>query len=447
MTVAQLIDPRTGRVRGEVALGREQDVANSVRASRSALQLWRALTPKTRARRLGELADLIVANLAELVALEQAGTGKSAEDALNELEQVVDLFRFYAQAARTDLTPAAGRLLDRHESWVRWEPLGVVGVIVPWNYPLLMAAWRLAPALATGNTVVLKPAETTPDSAILLEELAERSLGAGVLLTVTGDRKTGQLLVESGVDAVAFTGSVRGGVDVASRSRLKRTSLELGGNCPVIVLPDAPANTWSDLALASVYNAGQSCAAPARVIVLREFYDQAVAKLGAAMTDRIAGVHFGPLNNADQAAQYDRILGSTHAQTVVRGSLNLPAEEVGGYWRATALLAGLPDDDLAIMEEVFAPVLTVQAAENLEHAVALANSTSQALAASVWSQDLRSALEIAGRVNSGEVWLNCHLVQTAELPHGGRGDSGHGTDLSVLALREYTRPKTITAAL
>ncbi|MFD9409329.1 aldehyde dehydrogenase family protein [Streptomyces sp. NPDC059989] len=442
-----LLDPRTGRRRGASTLSRASEVAGAVHACRSALPVWRALTPRARAERLTALADAIGSRAERFAAAERAGTGKPAAEAAGEVEQAVDLIRFYAQAARTELSPAAGGLLDGHESWVRWEPIGVVGVIVPWNYPLMMAVWRLAPALATGNTVVLKPAESTPDTALLMAELADGTLGSGVLTALTGDRTTGQLLVESDVDAVAFTGSVRGGTDVAVRAGLKRTSLELGGNCPVVVLPDAPEHAWTDIVAASVYNAGQSCAAPARVIVLAEHHDKAVEGLGAAMAAHTAGVHFGPLNNADQAARYDRILGTTRAKTVLRGEVEVPADEQNGFWRPAALLAGLPEDDPAITEEVFAPVLTVQPADSVEHAVELANSTSQALAASVWSSDLASALSLARRIDAGEVWVNCHLVQTAELPHGGRGASGHGTDLSVLALREYTRPKTITAAL
>jgi acyl-CoA reductase-like NAD-dependent aldehyde dehydrogenase len=323
----------------------------------------------------------------------------------------------------------------------------VVGVIVPWNYPLLMAAWRLAPALATGNTAVLKPAETTPDSAVLLADLAEQALGVGVLVTVTGDRATGRLLVKSDVDAVAFTGSMRAGMDVVAHAGLKRTSLELGGNCPVVVLPDAPEHTWRHIVSALVYNAGQSCAAPARVIVLRENYDAAVEGLGAAMAERTAGVHIGPLNNADQAARYDRILATTQAKKIVSGTIKVSHAEQDGFWRPTALLTDLPNDDPAVVEEVFAPVLTVQAVDDPDQAVTLANSLPQALAASVWSSDLVSALDITRRIDAGEVWVNCHLVQTAELPHGGRGASGHGTDLSVLAIREYTRPKTVTVAM
>jgi acyl-CoA reductase-like NAD-dependent aldehyde dehydrogenase len=445
--ILPLIDPRTGRTRGEVAVGRDEEVAAATASARAAAAGWRALTGRERADRLHELAGLIDAHHDGYAAAEQAGTGKPAGEVAGEVSQVADLFRFYAQAARAATTPAAGQAIGGHESWVRREPLGVVAAIVPWNYPLMMAAWRCAPALAAANAVVLKPAESTPDSAALLAGHAEQALGPGVLRCVTGDRETGRLLVRADVDAVGFTGSARAGLDVVARARLKRVNLELGGNCPAVVLPDAPADTFAALAAASSYNAGQSCAAPARVIALRENYDQVVGGLADAMAALAAGADFGPLNNADQAARFDRILGASQARFVKSGAVSTSADEREGFWRPATLLADLPDDDPAVAEEVFGPVLTVQVADDLDHAIGLANGVPQALAASVWSQDLRRSLRAAAEIEAGEVWLNTHLEQTAELPHGGRRGSGHGTDLSVLALQEYQRPKTVTARL
>ncbi|MYZ40113.1 aldehyde dehydrogenase family protein [Streptomyces sp. SID4917] len=442
-----LTDPRTGRIRGDFPVAREQRIADAVGAARRAFTGWRALTPRERSRRLDRLAGLIEEHADEYAGLERAGTGKPAEEAAGEVEQAADLFRFYAWAARTQAAPAAGSFVAGHESWVRWEPLGAVGVVVPWNYPLMMATWRCAPALAAGNTVVVKPAETTPDSLILLAEHAREALGESVVRTVPGDRETGRLLVASEVDMVAFTGSALAGADVTARAGTRRVSLELGGNSPVVVLPEAPEDTWTELAAATTYNAGQSCAVPARVITLRENYESAVALLSDAMRERRAGRDFGPLNNADQAARYDRIIGASAAKVTATGELALGEGEEGGFWRPARVLADLPDDDPAVVEEVFGPLLTVQAADTVEDALALANGVPQALAASVWTRDLPTGLDLAGRLNAGEAWLNCHLVQTAELPHGGRGSSGHGTDLSTLALHEYQRPKTITARL
>ncbi|MFE3651082.1 aldehyde dehydrogenase family protein [Streptomyces sp. NPDC059152] len=445
--VAILTDPRTGRERRRIALAGEPEVAAAVAEARGAGPAWAALTPRLRARCLLRFADLIEERSAQYVAAERSGTGKPAAEAAGEVESCADLLRFYAGALRARTAPAAGRLLPGRESWVRWDPLGVVAAIVPWNYPLVMAAWRIGPALAAGNTVVLKPALTTPDTALLLARDAAETLGPGVLVTVPGDRDTGRLLVQSDVDAVAFTGSEAAGRDIVVRAGLRRLSLELGGNCPALVLPDAPPGTYEALVRAATYNAGQSCASPARVITLRESYQQAVEGLAKAMNARRAGVDFGPLNNADQAARYDRIVARSGAGIEHVAPLTPPPGEEGGHWRPGRILADLSADDPAVCEEVFAPVLTVQAADGPAEALALANGMPQALAASVWGSRTDTALELAGRLNAGEVWVNCHLEQTAELPHGGRGASGHGTDMSVLAITEYQRPKTVTVRL
>ncbi|WP_411111734.1 aldehyde dehydrogenase family protein [Streptomyces sp. c-19] len=442
-----LTDPRTGAPRGTSVRSRQPEVLAAVAAGRGALSAWSGLTPKDRGRRLDRLAGLVEEHAADYAARERAGTGKPEAEVAGEIEQVADLFRFFATAARTRTAPAAGRLVAGHESWVRWEPIGVVGAVVPWNYPLLMAAWRCAPALAAGNTVVVKPAETTPDSLLLLAEHAGSVLGPAVLQCLTGDRETGRLLVGAAVDMVAFTGSGRAGADVAARAGTRRVSLELGGNAPAIVLPDAPGDTWSSLAEAVTYNAGQSCAAPARVITLPENYEAAVEGLAAALRSRVAGRDFGPLNNPDQAERYDRLVASSAAKRNLVADIAPGPGEEAGHWRPARLLADLPDDDPAVTEEVFGPLLTVQRAEGVDAALALAGSVPQALAASVWTTDLAAGLELAAALDAGESWLNCHLVQTAELPHGGRGASGHGTDLSTLALQEYQRPKTVTVRL
>jgi acyl-CoA reductase-like NAD-dependent aldehyde dehydrogenase len=441
--VSPLIDPRTGKIRRHLRHGGEAEVHAAVAGARAAQPAWAALTPSERSRRMLRLVELIEAHADEYVRAEQAGTGKPLEDARAEVETSADVLRFYAGALRADLTPASGRCLPGRESWVRWEPVGLVGAIVPWNYPLVMAAWRLGPALAAGNTVVLKPAETTPDSALLLTEHAEEAFGVRILSVVPGDRITGQSLVDSAVDMVAFTGSHVGGMDVTSRVGVRRASLELGGNCPAIVLPDAPEYTYDALVRACTYNAGQSCAAPARVITLRENYHETVERLADAMGARRAGRDFGPLNNADQAARFDRIIQGSAAKVRHVGDLAVDGDEAGGFWRPGLVLADLLDDDPAVVEEVFGPVLTVQAVDTAAEAAGLANSVPQALSASVWSSNV-SVLEFADALRCGEVWVNCHLEQTAELPHSGRQESGQGTDLSVLALAEYQRPKTVT---
>ncbi|MEV0230198.1 aldehyde dehydrogenase family protein [Nonomuraea sp. NPDC050786] len=448
MTIlSRVTDPRTGFTRSSFPNCRIPEVARAVEAAREAQQAWSSLTPGGRSRQLLRLAERIEERQEEYVRAEVAGTGKPLEEARGEIIQAADVIRFYAGAARTELTPAAGLRMEGRESWVRWEPLGVVAAVTPWNYPLMMAAWRLGPALAAGNTVVLKPAETTPDSVLLLAKDAEEILGEYVVDVVTGDRETGRILVESAVDTIAFTGSSSAGLDVARRAGLRRVSLELGGNCPVLVLPDAPENTFTSIVGAATYNAGQSCAAPARVIALAENYTTVVEGLVKAMEVRIAGIDFGPLNNPSQLDRYDRILSASGAGVRYVAPVTPAADENGGYWRASAILAELPDDDPAIQEEVFGPVLTVQRARDLAHAVQLANSVEQALAGSVWSRDTSTALDLATSLNCGEAWVNCHLDQAAELPHGGRRSSGYGTDLSVLALGDYQRPKSVTVRL
>ncbi|MEH0970295.1 aldehyde dehydrogenase family protein [Micromonospora sp. CPCC 205546] len=442
-----LVDPRTGRVRGTLTAAPAADIAQQVQTARAAQRDWGARTPADRAARLFALAALIESDVERFVAAEIAGTGKPVAEATGEVRTAADVIRFYAGAARAGIAPASGRLLPERESWVRWEPMGVVACIVPWNYPLLMAAWRIAPALAAGNAVLLKPAETTPDSAVLLQESAEAILGPGVLTVVPGDRATGRALVASEVDMIAFTGSAAAGLEVATSAGLRRTSLELGGNCPVLVLPGAPDYSYDAIVDACVYNAGQSCAAPARVIALSEHYDAVVQGLATAMSKRRAGVDFGPLNNADQAARYDRIVDESKGEAVVVAPTQIAAHETDGFWRPGRIIATHAQDDTAVAQEVFGPCLTVQPADDLDHAVRLANSTPHALAASVWGRDAGRLLRVAGAINAGEVWVNCHLEQTAELPHGGRGGSGHGTDLSTIALAEYQRPKTVTVRL
>lgn len=435
-----LFDPRTGQARRVLLDADEADIERAVTAARAALSRWAGLTPRQRGDRLSGLAHVIEEAADELLAAEMAGTGKPLSEAHAELAQTADLFRFFAGAARAELSPAAGGLIAGHESWVRWEPLGVVAAVLPWNYPLLMLGWRCAPALAAGNTVVVKPAETTPDSALLLAEYATELLGPGVISVVPGGRETGRRLCEADIDAIAFTGSARAGNEVVASAGTRRVSLELGGNGPVIVLPDAPDTAWADLADATTYNAGQNCAAPARVIAVG-CAETVEEELGDALRQKVAGPDFGPLNNPAQVAHYDRLLcGESLAAA---GTVD-PGAPSDAYFRPTALVTDCRPHSAVVLDEVFGPVLTLQEVPTLDEAVRLANAVPQALAASVWTRAIDAALAIAPRLHAGEVWVNCHLAQTAELPHGGRGSSGTGTDLSVLALAEYRRPKTVT---
>jgi acyl-CoA reductase-like NAD-dependent aldehyde dehydrogenase len=440
----RLFDPTTGGERGIVTDADASAIDDAVRKGRRAAAIWASFAPRERADRLLRLADRILDHRDEYVVLECAGTGKPTEQARGEIEQSADLFRFYAQAARSQTGPASGSFVDGYESWVRFEPVGIVGAILPWNYPMLMAAWRCAPALAAGNSVVVKPAESTPDSATLLAEHAAELLGPHVLDVVTGGRETGRLLCESSVDLLAFTGSARAGREVAKAAGTRHVSLELGGNGPVVVFPDAPRDTFERLADATIYNAGQNCAAPARVIAVR-CGDQVAQKLREALGRKVAGRDFGPLNNPDQLNRYDSLVTGGAGRRAWFGTVDDQAKAGGGYYRPVAVIEGVRQDDPVVTEEIFAPILTVQEASSTAEAIALANDVPQALAASVWTTSIDAALAVARQLIAGEVWVNCHLVQSAELPHGGRRASGSGVDLSVLALAEYQRPKTVTA--
>ena len=375
-----LTDPRTGQQRGGITEPDRTAVAEAVTVTRGAARSWARMTTAQRARRLGAFADRIEESLAEYVAAEQAGTGKPATEAEPEIRTSVDVLRFYAGAVRAALSPAAGHHIDGCESWVRWEPLGVVGVIVPGNYPMLLAAWRIGPALAAGNAVVLKPAESTPDTALLLARDADETLGPGVLTTLVGGRRTGQLLVSGDIDAIAFTGSIAGGRDVASRAGLRRISLELGGNCPAVILPGAPERTYAELTGAATYHAGQSCAAPARVITLRSNYVEVVERLTEAMSRRRAGRESGPFNTADHIRRYRRTLAASGAGIDHPAGLDLgPDAHERGYWAPGRILADLEPDDPAVRTELFGPCLTVQAADDIDDVLRLANGVEQAL--------------------------------------------------------------------
>ncbi|MDE3722265.1 aminobutyraldehyde dehydrogenase [Nocardiopsis sp. N85] len=454
--VLELVDPVTGEVHGRSGVFGAAEVEAAMDSSLRAFAAWRRATPSRRQDALLALADALAARAEEFADAECRETGKPRADVLNEeIPFCVDTLRFFAGAARHLEGRAAAEYLEGHTSWIRREPLGVCAGITPWNYPLMMAVWKIGPALAAGNTVVLKPAETTPTTTVMLAELAAGVLPAGVLNTVVGDRDTGRLVASHpAVRLVSVTGSTRAGVQVAQAASedLKVLHLELGGNAPALVFGDAdPADTAEGVLAAGLLNAGQDCTAASRVLVHEDLHDAFVAELVARAKERVTGLpsgetsDFGPLNNADQFA---RVLGlierlPAHA-TVATGG-----HRVGdrGFFLAPTVVTGLRPDDEIVREEIFGPVITVQRFATEEEAVALANGVEQGLASSVWTTDHARALRVGAELDFGAVWINTHGALVSEMPHGGFKHSGYGKDLSSYSLEEYTRVKHMMSAI
>lgn len=436
-------NPRTGLPRGAVPPGHPDHAAAEAGAAAPA---WAEATPRQRAEALHALAHTVRTQAHRFIRAEVESTGRPLDHAHLEVAAAADVLDFYAGAARTATAPAAGTWIDGHTSVVRWEPLGVVAAILPWNYPLMIAAWRAAPALAAGNAVILKPAPETPDTAHLL---AVAAAGHGVpLVCCPGGADTGAALVAHPLVAgVAFTGSLTAGTAVAVAAAGRPVSLELGGNSAALVTDDPPAGWAADLAAACVYNAGQSCAAPARVLLPASRAAAFTDLLIEEMTSRVAGLDFGPLISARQAARYDTLV----RDATVTGKVDVADTETG-YWRPASVTVVEPNNPAhraLVHAETFGPNLTVQTYPDghYDTAIHLANGVPQALAGSVWTRSLDLAHRLAPRLRGGETWVNCHLVQTPELPHSGRGDSGTGVDLSTEAVGWCRRPHTITTRL
>ncbi|MFF9343537.1 MULTISPECIES: gamma-aminobutyraldehyde dehydrogenase [unclassified Streptomyces] len=452
----EVINPATGEVYATSPLSGQADVDAAMEAAAAAFPAWRDTTPSERQKVLLKIADAFEERAEELIAAEVLNTGKpTALVASEEVPPMVDQIRFFAGAARLLEGRSAGEYMEGMTSIIRREPVGVCAQVAPWNYPMMMAVWKFAPALAAGNTVVLKPSDTTPASTVLMAEIIGSIVPKGVFNVLCGDRETGRAMVEHPTPAMAsITGSVRAGMQVAESAAkdVKRVHLELGGKAPVVVFEDTDIDkAVEDISMAGFFNAGQDCTAATRVLVHESIHDEFVAALAKAAAETKTGqpddedVLYGPLNNANQLKQVAGFIDRLPAHAKVEAGGHRVGDK--GYFYAPTVVSGLNQDDEIVQNEVFGPVITVQSFADEAQALEYANGVEYALASSVWTKDHQRAMRMSKSLDFGCVWINTHIPLVAEMPHGGFKKSGYGKDLSAYGFEDYTRIKHVMTSL